>query len=120
MTQDAHVLNRLADYSDAALLDELRRVASVLGQTSLTIGDVNAQARCSYAVLKKRFGGLRQALKAAGLEAPGFHRNVPDADLLDELERIWDLVLSHEGRRPFKDDLVRYSAKFSQGTYYRR
>jgi hypothetical protein len=92
----------------------------VVGRASLTIQDIEQHGRCSYALLKQRLGGLSGVLKVAGLTAKNFHRNVSDGDLLEELARIWDLVLTHEGRRPHKDDLVKYKSKFSQGPYYRR
>jgi Homing endonuclease associated repeat len=114
------VLDRLSDYSNESLLRELRRIASAVGSTTLTLDDIEQHGRCSYALLKQRFGGLSGALKAAGLSAKSFHRNVSDDELLGELARIWDLVLTREGRRPYKDDLVKYKSKFSQGPYYRR
>jgi hypothetical protein len=67
-----------------------------------------------------KFGGLRSALRAAGLANLPFHRNVPDEKLLDELERIWDIVLEAEGRRPYQDDLAKYGGQFSRGPYLRR
>ena len=85
-----------------------------------TIEEFEVEARCSYAVLKKRFGGLRSALRLAGLESGDFHRDVSDEELLRELARIWDFVLAKEGRRPFRDDLAKYSSRFSPGPYYRR
>jgi len=114
------VLDRLADYSEHSLLDELRRIANTLGRNSLTIRDIEKHGRCSYALLKLRFGGLRRAINAAGLGENDFHRNVSDDELLRELARIWDVVLTREGRRPYKDDLVKYGSRFSQGPYYRR
>ena len=113
-------LDRLAEYSEKALLAELRRTAKQLGKSQLTIRDIDAYARCSYATLKQRFGGLTNALNAAGLDGGSFNRNVSDEDLLDELERIWERTLTRDGRRPYKRDLDRYNGKFSQGPYYRR
>jgi 5-methylcytosine-specific restriction endonuclease McrA len=113
-------LDRLADYSDAALLAELRRLATFLGTSRITIRDIDDHARCSYALLKQRFGGLTNALNAAGLGAPTFHRDIPEDELLDELERVWEETLSKDGRRPYSDDLARYESKFSRGPYYRR
>jgi hypothetical protein len=111
-------IDRLSDYSDESIFAELRRIAKSLGRP-LTMDDVES-AKVSYGLLKKRYGGLRQALKLAGQDAPEFHRNVRDEDLLRELERVWDSVLAKEGRRPFKDDLSKYGAKYSYGPYYRR
>lgn len=112
-------INRLSDYSGESILNELRRVAKQLGKETLTMADLK-HARLCYATIKDRFGGLRQALKRAGLQSPVFNRNVSDEELLLELERIWDMVLQLEGRRPYKDDLTKYEAKYSQGPYYRR
>jgi hypothetical protein len=113
-------LDRLAEYSDRAILDELRRVATKLGCLRLKIEHVENHARCSYAIIKQRFGGLTKALGAAGLCKGEFNRNVTDDELLDELERIWNETLATEGRRPFKTDLARYHSRYSQGPYYRR
>jgi len=114
------VLDRLSDYSNESLLVEIRRIAEVVGSSDLTLDDIEKHGRCSYTILKQRFGGLRGALKAAGLEAKDFNRNVTEEQLLHELARIWDLVLTHEGRRPYKNDLAKYHARFSYGPYYRQ
>lgn len=113
-------LDRLADYSDDALIAELRRLADYLGRSRITIRDIDVHARCSYALLKCRFGGLTGALAAAGLGASPIHRNVADDELLDELERIWGEALSRDGRRPYVRDLARYGSHYSRGPYYRR
>ena len=113
-------LDRLGDYSDEALLRELSRVAQVLGKDTLTISDIDTHARCSYALLKKRFGGLCPALVKAGLASSPFHRNLSDKELLSELGRVWDKVLESEGRRPYCDDLPKYGCRYSRGSYQRR
>lgn len=115
-----HSLDRLSDYSNESLLRELMRVAKLVGKESLTLQDIEDHARCSYAILKQRFGGLHQALVHAGLSSRPFHRNVSDDELLNELERIWDLALASEGRRPFRGDLKKYGSRFSHGPYLRR
>jgi len=118
--QSHRFIERLSEYSDKALLDELRRIARDVGRTSLTIRDIEKHSRCSYGLLKQRFGGLRRALQFADLGPSDFHRNVSDDELLGELGRIWDLVLKEGRRRPRKEDLARFKSKFSYGPYYRR
>lgn len=113
-------LNRLSDYSDESLLKEVRRIASLAQGHRLTIDFFERNGRCSYAIIKNRFGGISKALQRAGMDSGDFHRNVPDKELLRELKRIWDIVLQREGRRPYKRDLVKYRSAFSQGPYYRR
>ena len=93
-------IERLSDYSDEAVLEELRRVAQTLGKDTLSASDLT-QARVSYALLKKRFGGLREALVKAGLSGPAVRRNIPDDELLAELQKVWDAALAREGRRPY-------------------
>jgi hypothetical protein len=112
-------LDRLADYSDESVLSELRRVARALGKDTLTRRDLS-RARLSYRLLKERFGGLRKALLKAGLQSPAFHRDIPDEDLLIELQRVWDAVLSREGRNLQKLDLRSYGCKYSHHPYCRR
>jgi hypothetical protein len=114
------VLDRLADYSDESLLSELRRVAGIVGRNCVTLRDIETHGRCSYEVIKQRFGGLRAALSTAGIGSEEFHRNVSDDDLPRELARVWDMVLTHEGRRPHRRDMAKYKARFSEGPYYRR
>jgi len=116
----SRTLDRLSDYSDESLITELRRIAESVGRNSLTLHDIETYGRCSYATLKNRFGGLKGAMRAAGLSTDQFHRNVADEALLGELARVWDSVLTHEGRRPYKEDMAKYESKFSYGPYYRR
>ena len=116
-------LNRLSDYSDESLLKEIRRVSESFGGAKFTIQEFEQRARCSYAIyaiIKKRFGGLAAAVEKAGLEQRYFARNISEKDLLDELERVWLLVLENEGRRLYRDDLKTYGAKYSAGPYYER
>lgn len=113
-------LNRLPDYSDHSLLEEVKRVSEILCSVDFTIGEFEKYSRCSYAVIKKRFGGLAKAVEKAGIGDRNFNRNVSEQELLDELERIWLLVLEREGRRPYREDLSKYQSKYSAGPYYAR
>jgi hypothetical protein len=113
-------LDRLADYSDDSLLNELRRVATKLQKDTLSISDIETHARCSYAIIKIRFGGLRRALSCAELyKGAVYSKRTSESELLEELSRIWDEVLAREGRRPFKTDLKKYRSKYSERPFYR-
>ena len=63
--QSHRFIEGLSEYSDKALLDELRRIARDVGRTSLTIRDIEKHSRCSYGLLKQRFGGLRREIGRA-------------------------------------------------------
>ena len=68
-------LQTLDDYSDEALLSELRRVAEALNGQRLTIERFNSLARVHYTTLRYRFGTWQAALDKAGISeiiAPRF------------------------------------------------
>ena len=58
---------RLADYTDEALLAEIQRVANLVGPPSLRAAAFTQHARVGLTTLRRRFGGWREALEAAGL-----------------------------------------------------
>lgn len=60
-------LHRLSDYSEEALIAEMRRVAESVPSGPLTRTVFDAHARASASILMKRFGGWKEALEAAGL-----------------------------------------------------
>ena len=87
-------------YSDEQLVAELRRVGDLQAVGALTSGDFASRSTVSVDTLRRRFGGWRQALAAAGLEhrysgrrvtpkmrGPG-SASLTDAEIIDELRRI--------------------------------
>jgi hypothetical protein len=61
-------LSFLDDYSDSALLDEIRRVASQhVGVSLSTDAFDQASSRVSASTIKRRFGGWQSALEKAGV-----------------------------------------------------
>lgn len=60
-------LNRLDSYDDATLLDELKRVASLVTSPILTRTEFDRHSRASSSVIARRFGGWARALEHAGL-----------------------------------------------------
>jgi len=69
-------LTTLEDYSDEALLDELRRVAAELGGKRLTHDNFNQLARVHSSTIRNRFGSWKNALDRAGINeiiAPRFN-----------------------------------------------
>ena len=93
-------LHRLPDYSDDSLLEELRRVASMVPSGALTRTAFDRHSQASASTAMKRFGGWQQALEAAGLASrysgqPGSDRKreqpgkaVSRNDVLGELHRV--------------------------------
>jgi len=60
-------LNRLDSYDDAALLNELRRVAIIVKSPVLTRTEFDRHSKASSSVIGRRFGGWSRALTLAGL-----------------------------------------------------
>jgi hypothetical protein len=109
----------LADYSNDAILEELKRIASLHGSPTLTKAQLELSGRVSYALVNKRFGSLRQALQLAGLTPQRF-MNATDAELLELIVELWEQVLEKEGRTPQRKDLSAYKFPVSGDTIIRR
>ena len=73
--------------ANEVLLEDLRRVASRLGKTSLTMDEYSALGRFHAATIRRRFGSWNAGLQKAGLEAVE-RISVPDAELLADLKRV--------------------------------
>jgi hypothetical protein len=112
-------LDRLNDYSDESIFSELHRIRTFVGKETVTIEDVEKNGRLSYAVIKKRFGGLRVALIQAGIKTTIAQKHPSTDQLLEDLGAVWDATLTHEGRRPYRRDLRKYGARYSSNTYER-
>lgn len=100
-------LNRLPDYSDDALLEELRRVASVVNKNKLTTEDFKKHSRVGITTLRRRFGSWQVALEKAKLshlynkvatpkKSGTLARNLSDSDILNEILRVAKIVGNHE------------------------
>lgn len=62
-------LTTLEEYTDEALIAELRRVAEIVSTPKLSRSQFSAVAKVHGSTLEKRFGGWRKALEVAGLRA---------------------------------------------------
>jgi Homing endonuclease associated repeat/HNH endonuclease len=97
-------LDRLPEYSDAALLDEIRRVAAIVETAYVSKAEFDKQSRASSSAMVRRFGSWQQALAQAGLanraqpvrvtskmrKQPG--KSTSREDLIRELMRVADIV----------------------------
>ena len=57
----------LVEYSEQAILEEIRRVAGLLGSQVVTRTNFDAHSRVASSTVARRFGGWQQALEAARL-----------------------------------------------------
>lgn len=95
--------SRLAEYSDASLLDEIRRVAAHVGDGKLTVTEFQKLSRVGTTTLRRRFGSWSAALSAAGLgnlygtpihatKSRSLGRTLGAEELIKELQRVSTIV----------------------------
>ena len=109
----------LPEFSEQTLVEELQRLARILGKDTLSRKDIDQHGKMSSAVVLKRFGSLRQALQAAGLRPTRFMK-ASEEELLDLLEEVWVASLERFGRRPERADLKTLGSPVSGDTILRR
>jgi hypothetical protein len=109
----------LANYDDVSILEELKRLAKIRGEETVTRADIEKNGRVSYSVIVKRFGSLRQALQMAHLTPTRFMKATDD-ELLAILVELWEKTLEKEGRTPQKLDLKAYGMPVCADTVVRR
>jgi len=81
--------------SDEALLEEIRRVAGLVGKPVLKMADCDTHGRISSARLRRRFGDWRTTLERAGLGhmySEWDHVRQSDEALLEEVRRVAQVV----------------------------
>lgn len=84
-------LNRLSDYSDESILDEIRRVAELLNERPLTINSFDKEGKVNHTTITRRFGNWQKALEKAGLDESFIHtknRKLSKEQIIKELQRV--------------------------------
>lgn len=112
---------RANEYPTEAILDELRRVASIFENRRFTRHEFDDKSNyCKGSVVLSRFGSWQAALEATGLNLTApikKDRNfISNGELFSELGRIWHLV----GHRPSKDEWDNSQPLYSYTTYKTR
>ena len=80
-------------YTDEDLIEELLRVAGVLGKSYVTIAELHAHSKVCFTTFVQRFGTWKKALFVAGLETTmKTEKKYTDEFLLSELARVAEIV----------------------------
>ena len=74
--------------TDEELLEDLRRIAKLLGKKTLGKRDYPKKGHFSETTYRTRFGSWNKALEKAGLQV-GKMRLITNANLFQNLESIW-------------------------------
>lgn len=101
--------------SDQELLDDLRKVASIIGSTIIRGNDYKEHGRFAQHTFRRRFGSWKAALEMVGLKRARGWRT-PDDELFANIEGLW-LKL---GRQPHVSDLKTSQSSFSPNAYLSR
>lgn len=109
----------LEDYkrnvTDIELLNDLKRVASLLGKDSVTIAEQNKHGRFSAMTMMRRFDSWPASLEKAGLIVKK-RMNISKEELFRNLEEVW---VTH-GRQPHFSDMKTLGSRFGATTYLKR
>ncbi len=97
-TRGGHIGTKL---SDQDVLQALRDLAKRLDKTELIQDDIDAHLPFSTGILRKRWGGLRAALEAAGLRATKQGRRYTDEECFSNMLVVW----THHGRPPMHKEM---------------
>jgi len=103
-------------YSDADLLDEIRRVADVAGADGApSLQDFRDHSDIADTTVLRRFDSWNAAVAKAGFEPNDPQERIPTEDLIDELQRLHDEV----GRAP-KIEEMKGEGEYWPSTYKKR
>lgn len=98
----------LITYSKEEIADELVRISKITGSKFITMNDIEKYGRVRYSTIRRKFGGLINALIFAKLisetDKKKKYGRFKKEDLLKEIGRMWELTLSKYGRRPYIKD----------------
>lgn len=92
------------------LIADLKNVASILKANTITMNEYNIHGKFHSTTLTRRFGSWFTCLKMAGLEQSRAFVNIPEQDLMDDIERVWILL----GKQPSYSQMqihTKYSIK---------
>lgn len=103
------------DFSDDDVIADVKRVAIIYKQDTITKKEYDAYGTYHSTTLAKRYGGWNNILKLAGMEL-NLNRNFTDEEMFEEIERVWILL----GRQPTSTDITGGVSKFSLQSYARR
>lgn len=97
-------LKKMSKYSEEALIDEIKRVSSIVKSDSLSGREFDKHARITSRTVASKLGGWNKALQKAGLRIAKI-RKFSDEEVFLEIKRVWDLL----GHQPLLPELQEHS-----------
>ncbi len=117
MTSKKFKLTRVSGQpvSDEELLVDLRRIAELLGSSTVSMPKYRKLGKFDDSTLTRRFGTWNSALSKAGLTISN-ELNISDDRLFENILTLWQ----HYARQPRRSDLAKLPSTISQSPYKRR
>ena len=110
---------KLNDYHrntpEQELLDDLKRVADILGKKALTQREYDEPGKYGSRTIQSRFGTWNRALQRAGLDLT-LERDISDKELFENIEEVWIRL----GRQPKYAEIKKPLSKYSVAPYENR
>jgi len=108
---------RRRDIPDEDILDDLKRVAQLRGENSLTRLEYEKYGTFGPTTIIRRFGSWNSAIVKAGLERAS-RQDISNEELFENLAAVWTRL----GRQPYGRHMSDRStgSMFSTGTYEKR
>lgn len=99
------------------LLNDLKRVIAVTGNSELTQTTYRAHGKFSAVTVARTFGSwIKAVAEVGGKVSDNWHQRVTDEDLLKNMADVWERV----GRQPKQRDFHPPTSKYSETIYVRR
>lgn len=117
MTSGKFKLTRVSGQpvGDAELLADLKRVAKMLGSSTVSQPKYREYGQYADTTVARRFGSWNNALLQVGLTLSN-EVNISDDRLFENILTLWQ----HFGRQPRRSELAKPPSTVSQGPYNRR
>jgi hypothetical protein len=110
------IIRRYSTVSNEELLDDLKRIATILGKESVESREYDKQGgQFHHSTISSRFNGWNSALKMAGLIVTNF-ANLSDEELFENMEEVWVKI----GSQPSTRNMVKPFSKYSKDPYLNR
>jgi len=104
-------------WTNEQLIDELKRLAALLGKTYVTVDDFRKNSKISNDVtIGRRFGSWTKAIKKAGLDVSPMGHRYTEEDYFNNLLDVW----TYYGRQPACGEMSKLPSKIGHHSYAHR
>jgi hypothetical protein len=101
---------------DDDLIQDVKDVAKKTGRNTVTIDEYERFGKYHPSTLQRRFRSWFNVLDRAGMQASRSKLNIPEEDLLVNIQDVWISL----GRQPKCNEMKKPLSRYPAGTYERR